>query len=177
MPESPLDKSQNANARVPETPRVTPSNQPIWRRRWWIVPIVIAAIFLAGCLPMWFKAARLAGERDMAHREIKLLKLENLIAAATIDARRGEYESARQGAARFFSALWLEVDLGLQSALTQAQQEPLKALLVHRDDLITLLARSDPACAERLTELYLACRKSLRGKTPSDGNAAQPSRP
>jgi hypothetical protein len=32
-----------------------------------------------------------------------------------------------------------------------------------RDDLITLLARSDPAAADRLTELYMSFRKAMGG--------------
>jgi hypothetical protein len=36
-------------------------------------------------------------------------------------------------------------------------------LLAGRDEIITLLARSDPASADRLSELYVAYRKAVGG--------------
>jgi hypothetical protein len=132
-------------------------------KRWLAGGIVIVLVFLVGFLPMWVQAGRHAGERDAAHREMRLLQLEIAAAAAAVDSRRGEYEPARRAASWFFTALRAELDLGTRSSLSVAQQDSLKPLLDHRDALITLLARSDPASAERLAEIYLACRKSLRG--------------
>jgi len=132
------------------------------RRRRLTGGIAVMLVFLAGFIPMWLKAGRHAGERDAALRAVKFLQLESLAAAAAVDARRGEYESARQSASHFFTALRTDLDLGPRSFLSAAQQAALRPLLAHRDSLITLLARSDPASAERLTEVYLACRKSLR---------------
>lgn len=137
--------------------------QPVLQRRWLVGLVVVVLIFLTGFVPMWLKAGRLASERDAARSEVKLLQLESVAAAAAVDARRGEYESARQSASWFFTALRAELDVGPRSSLSQAQQNSLKPLLAHRDSLITLLARSDPAAAERLTEVYLKCRQSLRG--------------
>jgi len=138
------------------------AEKPAQTRRWLVGVIVVGLVFLTGFLPMWLKAGRHANERDTAQREVKLLQLENLAAAASVDARRGEYESARQAASQLFTALRAELDSGPRSALSVAQQDTLKSLLADRDHLITLLARSDPASAERLTEIYLTCRKALR---------------
>jgi len=132
------------------------------RGRWLAGGIAIVLVFLAGFVPMWLQAGRKADERDAAQRQVKVLSLESLAAAAAVDARRGEYESARQAASQFFTTLRADLDLGPRSFLSAAQQAALKPLLTQRDSLITLLARSDPAAAERLTEVYLACRKSLR---------------
>lgn len=136
---------------------------PADRRRWLSGVIVIALVFGLGFVPVWLKAGRNATERDSARREVKLLQFESVAAAAALDARRGEYETARQSASWFFTALSGEIDLGSKSSLSLAQQATLKPLLARRDDLITLIARSDPASAERLSEIYLACRQALRG--------------
>jgi len=37
-------------------------------------------------------------------------------------------------------------------------------LMTDRDNLITLLARSDPAAADRLSDLYLSYQKVMSGK-------------
>jgi hypothetical protein len=133
------------------------------RRRWLAGVMVIALVFGLGFVPMWLKAGRHANERDLARRAVRLLQLESVAAAAALDARRGVYEAARQSASWFFTALRAELDAGSKSSLSAAQQDALMPLLAHRDALITLLARSDPASAERLTEVYLACRKAVRG--------------
>lgn len=45
------------------------------------------------------------------------------------------------------------------SALTPAQREAAAPPFALRDEIITLLARSDPASADRLSDLYVAHRK------------------
>lgn len=115
---------------------------------------------------MWLKAQRHASARDAAQRQVNILELEALIARAAIDARRGEYEAARQTASEFFSSLAEEVNNSAeQSSFNPAQQTNLQPLLKERDDLITLLARSDPASAERLANIYLRFRKALAPPT------------
>jgi hypothetical protein len=143
--------------------RLEPSERMALRRYWWVGAIAVVLAFGLGFVPMWLKAGRHASERDSAQRQVRLLQFEVWAAAAAGDARRGEYELARQAASQFFTVLREEVDLGPGSSLSSAQQDALKPLLTQRDNLITLLARNDPASGERLTEVYLACRKSLRG--------------
>lgn len=135
------------------------------QRRWFAAFLFLGLVFMAGLLPMWRKAAHLSREMNVIERERAMLQLENLAGAAAIDARRGEYEAARQATSRFFTELRSEIDAGSASSLRQSERESLKGLLDQRDDLITLLARSDPASAERLTSLYLGCRNALRLQT------------
>ena len=78
-----------------------------------------------------------------------------------IDARRGDYEPARQAARQFFNSLRAEVDRGDASTLTQAQRVGVEPLFTPRDEIITLLARSDPAAADRLAELFVSYRKIM----------------
>ena len=122
---------------------------------------VALVVFLLGLVPMWLKARQAASQRDAARRELRLSQLQGTLASAAIDARRGEYEPARQTASDFFTALRGQLDAGAESALTSEQREAAAPLLDRRDHLITLLARSDPAAAELLSELYVSYRRAV----------------
>ncbi|HLM56185.1 MAG TPA: hypothetical protein VK422_08630 [Pyrinomonadaceae bacterium] len=76
-------------------------------------------------------------------------------------ARRGEYETARQTASDFFTALRTELDADDDSPFSPRQREAAGPLLDRRDAIITLLARSDPASAERLSDLYVSYRAAV----------------
>jgi hypothetical protein len=130
-------------------------------RRALIFFLSLAAAFLLGLVPMWFTAGTAAKERDAARREVRLNQVQLALASAAVDARRGEYEPARQSAVNFFTTLTAELGRGEDSAFPSAQHEALQALFRQRDDLITLLARSDPASAELLSNLYVAYRKAV----------------
>lgn len=123
---------------------------------------VTVGIFLLGLIPMWLEAREAAGQRDSAQRELRLSLMQNSLATAVIDARRGEYELARQTASDFFTALREQVDASPdKSVITEAQRERLGGLLSGRDEIITLLARSDPAAAERLSDMYVSYRQAM----------------
>ena len=136
------------------------------RRRVIIYAAVLLAVFLLGLVPMWLVARGRASERDTAQRDLRLCRLENNLLAAAVDSRRGEYERARLAASNFFTSLREQVDLASPSDLTSAQKDGLRPLLNQRDDLITLLARSDPAAADRLAEIYLSFRKGMGDAQP-----------
>lgn len=137
------------------------------RRRIIIYAAVILGVFLLGLVPMWLVARGRATERDAARHDLRLCRLENGLLSAAIDARRGEYERARVEASDFFTSLRQQVDTAIDpSDLTAAQREGLRPLLAQRDDLITLLARSDPASADRLSELYVSFKKGMGEAQP-----------
>src|SRR5215213_5161613 len=119
--------------------------------------------FLLGFVPMWLEARASAGRLADAERRLTLVGMQGDLAAAAIDARRGDYEPARQAVSQFFTSLRAEIDKGDTSGLTQAQRAGLQTLFDGRDEIITLLARSDPASADRLSELYVAYRKAAGG--------------
>lgn len=129
-----------------------------WRR---IASYVTLAMgfFLLGFVPMWFKANSAIEQRDAAQREVRLSQLENTLAAAMVDVQRGEFEPARQITSDFYTNLRSQLDAGSASVFTPAQREKLKPLLGARDDVITLLARSDPAAADRLFAIYSSYNK------------------
>lgn len=122
---------------------------------------VLVVIFLLGLVPMWLMAHSRAAERDEARRELRLCTIQAALAAATIDARLGDYEPARQSASNFFAEVRAELDKGEGSAFNQAQRESLKSILVPRDEVVTLLARSDPAGADRLATMFTTYRKAV----------------
>lgn len=125
---------------------------------------VLLLVFLLGFVPMWLSARGRTKERDTALRELRLSKMENDLGAAVINARRGEYEQARQSASSFLTSLRMQCDNTAELAdLTAAQCSATKPLMDRRDDLITLLARSDPASADRVTEMYVLYKKAMGG--------------
>ncbi|HEX6186683.1 MAG TPA: hypothetical protein VFZ40_01275 [Pyrinomonadaceae bacterium] len=125
-----------------------------------IYALVAIGIFFLGLIPMWFIARDRAEQLGATQRELRVARMQNLLASAAIDARRGEYEPARQAASDFFTVARTEIDRN-DSALNTAQRSGLESLLAQRDESITLLARSDPAAADRLSELYAGYRKVL----------------
>ena len=80
-------------------------------------------------------------------------------------ARRGEYETGRQNASSLFSELQSELNNSDSSILTATEKTQVPGILSGRDDTITLLSRSDPASADRLSDLYVAYR-SVTAATP-----------
>ncbi len=138
-------------------------------RRLGLYAAVLFVVFLLGFVPMWLQARARAGERDAAEQTLRLTGLENTLAAAAIQARRGEYEPAREAASAFYTNLTAEL-ARMPSAFTPAQRERMQALLSERDELITLLARADPAVAERLANTYVAYRQTMGTLPPPAGS-------
>jgi hypothetical protein len=128
------------------------------KRAVWYVVFAIAA-FLTGFVPMWQESERLAKDLDQTKTELRLERIQFTLADGALDARHGDYEISRQKMSQFFTLVREELDLGKTSVLSLTQQEQLQQLSTKRDELITLLARSDAASGERLAEFYLLCRK------------------
>ena len=124
---------------------------------------VLLIVFLLGLVPMWLKARSATNSLAETEHQLVLAKMQNDIASAVIDARRGEYEPARQAVSQFFTSLSAELNKADDSNFTQAQRQGIQPLLAGRDEVITLLARSDPASADRLIDLYVAYRKIMNG--------------
>ena len=131
-----------------------------WRRVGIYVVLALGLILL-GAVPMWVAGWQNAAEREAAQHELRLSQMENRLSAAVINARRGDYEPARQTASDFFTTLRAQMDRGAESDLSASQRESLKPLLAQRDDVITLLARNDPAAADRLSDAYAAYRQAM----------------
>lgn len=120
---------------------------------------VLLVIFLLGFVPMWLKARSINTILVETQRQLIRVSVESRLAAAAIEARRGDYEPARQDASQFFTLLQAEIDKGDNSNFTRPEKDGLQPLFASRDEIITLLARNDPASADRLSDLYVAYRK------------------
>jgi hypothetical protein len=124
---------------------------------------VVLIIFLLGFIPMWLKARAATSSLGEREHQLMLVRMQSTLASTAIDARRGDYEPARQGASEFFTSLRAEIDKGDTSNFTQAQRQAMEPLFAGRDEIITLLARSDPASADRLSDLYVSYRRIMNG--------------
>jgi hypothetical protein len=122
---------------------------------------LLLVAFLFGFVPMGLKYRECSGRLARAEHQSSIGRIENGLASAAIDARRGAYEPARQAASDFFTSLQAEIDSGDDSAFSQAQREGLQPAFSGRDEIITLLARSEPASADRLSDLYVSYRKIM----------------
>lgn len=128
-------------------------------KRYGIYAGVLLIVFLLGLVPMWLKGRTAANRLAEAEHQLVLSKIQNDLASAVIDARRGDYEPARQALSRFFTSLSAE-----SSNYTDAQRNSVQPLLASRDELITLLARNDPSAADRLSDLFVSYRKIMEAK-------------
>ena len=154
----------------------------------WIIIGLIAGL-LIGFVPMWVRSRQsfksfsetmdqsdLARTQNtlalaLAEQQLNLARIQNTLASAAIDARRGDYESARQAASSFFTSLRVEANKEQDSSLSQAQKAVVEPAFILRDEIISLLARNDPACAERLSDLYVSFREMLLGQRPMASQA------
>jgi hypothetical protein len=128
-------------------------------RRIGLYATLCLGFFLLGFVPMWFKASSAMEQRDASQREVRLSQLQNTLSAAMVDVQRGEYETARQLTSEFYTNLRGQIDAPNASVFTTSQRETLRPLLDERDDVITLLARSDPAAVDRLFAIYSSYNK------------------
>jgi hypothetical protein len=138
-----------------------PAEQAPKKPRVGLILILLVAAFLVGFIPQWMKARDQSEAREKAEHQLTLTRIVKDLGSAAVDARRADYEPARVEASAFFTAAHFEVDQRDKSALTQQQRDGLAPLLAPRDELITLLARSDPASADKLASLYGSVRKVL----------------
>lgn len=148
----------------------TSRSSSIWQnrrvRRVILYAAVLLGAFLLGLVPMWLTVRERGRELKTVQATLQISSLQNTLASATIDAKQGRYEPARQAASDFFNNLRTEVDSGRDSLFTEAQQNVLRTVFATRDDTITLLARGDPASGDRLTELYNTYRQAIGGMPP-----------
>ncbi len=137
------------------------TSTPLMRRIIFCYMVLLLVAFLLGFVPMWLKSRKYSRSLYETERQLNLARTWNALVSAIIDARLGDYELARQAASDFFTFLRVEIDRGDDAAFSPAQREGLQRLFSQRDEIITLLARSDPAAVDRLADLYGLYRKIM----------------
>ena len=90
---------------------------------------------------------------------MRLAQLRNTLADAVIEVQRGQYEPARQLTSDFYTDLRRQIDTDNASLFSPAQRAGLRSLLAERDELITLLSRSDSTATDRLFNVYSTYNK------------------
>ena len=122
----------------------------------WVIfyTALLLVAFLLGFVPMWLKSRKCFRSLSEAERQLSLIRIHNALISAVIEVWQNNYEPARQAASDFFTFLRAEIDRGDDAALSPVQREGVQRLFSQRDEIITLLARSDPAAVDRLADLY-----------------------
>ena len=137
-------------------------------RRVIVYSLILVTVFLLGLVPMWLRARQRGKELEATRVELRRTQMRSALSAAALDARRGDYEPARKAMSDFFTALSTELQPGENSAFDQTQRDAVRPLLAQRDEIITLLARSDPAAADRLADLDASYRKATGNAQPAN---------
>ena len=142
--------------------RLTPTP---WMRRVAIYTALSLVFFLLGYVSLWGNSHENANRLSEAQDDLRLAQMQNLLGYAVIHAQRSDFDAALLSVSSFYTSLRAEVDGGEASAFSLAQQEATTQMLTGRDDIITLLARRDPAAAARLSGLYRTYSQILAGRT------------
>ena len=153
----------------------------VWRAMPSGARIALAAImaFLLG-FGWQYASAYSRGKRlDATNRELRLARLEGMLALAVIEAQRGNSERARQEASAFYTEAQRAVTAARARAERDATlaepEETLRQILQGRDSTVTLLSRSDAAATAMLARQHRAYRGALYVTPTSDGGTPAPS--
>ena len=104
-------------------PKEEPLPSPLPKQRsLWLPLIVLAVVFLAGFAPMWLKTIRLNAELSRVSVALRQETLQLTLASAALDARRGDYEPARQRMASFFNLVAGELTVSLDQPCQPARE-------------------------------------------------------
>jgi hypothetical protein len=109
---------------------------------------------------------------DATTRELRLARLEAMLAIAVTHAQRGDYERARSQTSDFYTHAQRSVTAAKvasrRNASLPAAEDALRRVLQERDATVTLLSRGDPAVAAALTRQLTEYGTALRGPPPGD---------
>lgn len=135
------------------TPPPIKTARPLWQR------LAMAGLSGAVCASVPLAVSLYQANRTTTElrQTLHLVEIENHLARAAVLARQADYPGARDSASAFFTAADAEVQA---DGVSTARAEALKALLTSRDEVITLLARGDPAGADRVGAMYMNYRSA-----------------
>lgn len=138
----------------------------------WAVAALILGLVL-GTVAQLARGERLERRAADGARALTAARVEVALAGAVVEAQAGSYELARQRTSEFYT--------GLQRRLAPLLAGPAaggaQRLLVQRDAVVTLLARSDPASVSVLRRLWTDYRAHVVVPAGLDAVAAAGARP
>ncbi len=175
-PPSQLEISKKAEKKMSDTEKNVTDTSKGKFQRWGMIAGAILLAFLVGLIPMWLTARSNAAESETARTQLRKSEIGNLLLLSIVDARRGEYEIARQGASEFFTLLRAEEEKGNDGFLTPDQRTKMASIFSDRDAAITMLAQRDPASLDRLTDIYMRYSQTVpsaktASRTAGEANA------
>ena len=119
------------------------------RKNLTIGAVVLLGMFLAGFLPEYIRASRLAGQLESARSEQQLGRARDLLGMVFLQTSLKNYGTARDYAGAFFDTVH-SISGPESSEVNQALQK----ILAARDDVTAQLARGDPASYGLVQSLY-----------------------
>jgi hypothetical protein len=125
--------------------------------RWLLLAVAGIFVFIAGLSIPYARSVRLDGRLRTTTRALTVARLQNVLATAALEARRGRYESARRLASDFFTRLQ-----AVSAELLPDARDEVRGVLAHRDSTITLLSRGVPASADLLDRVLAAYGDAVR---------------
>ena len=126
-------------------------------RRFLTFVVLLIAVFALGFVPMWVVYRDSASRLSAATHELNLARAQSALTSAVVDVQRGDYGPARDAISVFYTSLRAETD-NAASVLTPAQRAAVQPLFDRRDQIITMLAQSDPTSSAQLSDLYVSYR-------------------
>ena len=122
-----------------------------------VICAVVIIAFLVGFVPMMVQKWKVQDELTSTQKQLRRSEIKGLLTTAIVEAKRGEYEQARQNASSFFTRLDVEQKAEENERFLKAEEiSKLGPIFTERDAIITMLAQRDPASVERLTNIYSA---------------------
>lgn len=137
-----------------------PAGSPLEPRRrsrartFFLTLFLLAVAFGAGYVPQWLELRRLRETLKTTTMDLRLATLHRELGVASHEAQRNNFASAAEVAGRFFSGC---AELANSEPFTGDERThvALTGYASQRDEVMALLAASDPAARERLAGLYL----------------------
>lgn len=132
-----------------------------------VICAVVIIAFLVGFVPMMVQKWKVQDELTSTQKQLRRSEIKGLLTTAIVEAKRGEYEQARQNASSFFTRLDVEQKAEEDARFLKAEEvSKLGAIFTERDAIITMLAQRDPASVERLTNIYSAFMEATGTANP-----------
>ncbi|RMH19087.1 MAG: hypothetical protein D6701_05390 [Gemmatimonadetes bacterium] len=161
------NEQTGARARPADAPQSdgAPRRRPLHQRlgvRGGLAVLVVAGLWLwqlGLILRLRADVAQADAHAVQLERSLEVLQLESRLAAAYLEANVGNPESARLLASDFFTRLQEHVE-----GLAPEEAEPFRAVLRHRDDVITFLSRREPFAGQVLGELLFRFQAARSGR-------------